>query len=45
VYDLVIEDISPVNSYRSRFDRVIVRSFFEDLVRVMKTGAGFEKTR
>ena len=36
VYDLVIEDISVVNNYRSQFDRVIVRSSFEDLVRVMK---------
>jgi phospholipid transport system substrate-binding protein len=35
VYDLVIEDISWVNHYRSRFDRVIARSSFEDLVRVM----------
>ena len=36
VYDLVIEDISMVNNYRSQFDRVIARSSFEDLVRVMK---------
>jgi phospholipid transport system substrate-binding protein len=36
VYDLVIEDISVVNNYRSQFDRVIARSSFEDLVRVMK---------
>jgi phospholipid transport system substrate-binding protein len=36
VYDLVIADISLVNNYRSQFDRVIVRSSFEDLVRVMK---------
>ncbi|MGH7766382.1 MAG: MlaC/ttg2D family ABC transporter substrate-binding protein, partial [Candidatus Binatia bacterium] len=36
VYDLVIEDISLVNNYRSQFDRVIVRSSFEDLVRAMK---------
>ena len=36
VYDLVIEDISVVNNYRSQFDRVIVRSSFEDLVRAMK---------
>jgi ABC-type transporter MlaC component len=26
VYDLVIEDISLVNNYRSQFDRVIARS-------------------
>ena len=36
VYDLVIENISLVNNYRSQFDRVIARSSFEDLVRVMK---------
>jgi phospholipid transport system substrate-binding protein len=36
VYDLVIEDISVVNNYRSQFNRVITRSSFEDLVRAMK---------
>ena len=36
VYDLVIEDISIVNNYRSQFDRVIARSSFEDLLRTMK---------
>lgn len=36
VYDLVIENISLVNNYRSQFDRVIARSSFEDLVRIMK---------
>jgi phospholipid transport system substrate-binding protein len=36
VYDLVIEDISVVNNYRSQFDRVIARSSFEELVRVMR---------
>ena len=36
VYDLVIEDISVVNNYRSQFNRVIVQSSFEDLVRIMK---------
>jgi phospholipid transport system substrate-binding protein len=36
VYDLVIEDISVVNNYRSQFDRVIARSSFEDLMRAMK---------
>ena len=36
VYDLVIEDISVVNNYRSQFDRVIAGSSFEDLLRVMK---------
>ena len=36
VYDLVIEDISVVNNYRSQFDRLIARSSFADLVRTMK---------
>ena len=36
VYDLVIENISLVNSYRSQFNRVIIQSSFEDLVRMMK---------
>jgi phospholipid transport system substrate-binding protein len=36
VYDVVIEDISLVNNYRSQFDRVIARSSFEELVRMMK---------
>jgi phospholipid transport system substrate-binding protein len=36
VYDLVIEDISLVNNYRSQFDRVIARSSFEELIRIMK---------
>jgi len=36
VYDLVIEDISVVNNYRSQFDRIIAQSSFEELVRVMK---------
>lgn len=36
VYDLVIEDISVVNNYRSQFDRVIARSSFEELMRVLK---------
>jgi phospholipid transport system substrate-binding protein len=36
VYDLVIENISLVNNYRSQFDRVIARSSFEDLVRLIK---------
>ena len=37
IYDeLVIEDISVVNNYRSQFDRVIARSSFAELVRTMK---------
>jgi phospholipid transport system substrate-binding protein len=36
VYDLVIENISVVNNYRSQFDRVIARSSFAELMRVLK---------
>jgi len=36
VYDLVIEDISVVNNYRSQFNRVIARSSFEELLRMLK---------
>jgi len=36
VYDLVIEDISVVNNYRSQFGRVIARSSFEELMRMLK---------
>lgn len=36
VYDVVIENISLVNNYRSQFNRVISKSSFEDLVRRLK---------
>ena len=36
VYDVVIENISMVNNYRSQFNRVIAQSSFEDLLRRMK---------
>ena len=36
VYDVVIEDISTVNNYRSQFDRVIQRSSFQELMRTLK---------
>lgn len=36
VYDVVIENISVVNNYRSQFNRVIARSSFEELVRIIK---------
>jgi phospholipid transport system substrate-binding protein len=36
IYDLVIEDISVVNNYRSQFDRIIARSSFAGLVQTMK---------
>jgi phospholipid transport system substrate-binding protein len=36
VYDVVIENISVVNNYRSQFSRVLSRSSYEELVRTMK---------
>jgi phospholipid transport system substrate-binding protein len=37
IYDLVIEDISVVNNYRSQFHRVIANSSYEELVRRLKS--------
>ena len=36
IYDVVIENVSIVNNYRSQFTRVIARSSFADLLRQMK---------
>jgi phospholipid transport system substrate-binding protein len=36
IYDVIAENISLVNNYRSQFNRVIVNSSFEELVRRMK---------
>ena len=36
IYDVVIENISLVNNYRSQFNRVIAQSSFDDLCRKMK---------
>ena len=40
VYDAVVEDISIVDNYRSQFDRVISKSSFEELKRMLKEKAG-----
>lgn len=40
VYDAVIENISVVNNYRSQFDRVISKSSFDELKRLLKEKAG-----
>jgi phospholipid transport system substrate-binding protein len=40
VYDAVIENISIVNNYRSQFDRVISKSSYEDLKKMLKEKAG-----
>ena len=36
VTDVVIENISLVNNYRSQFNRVLAKSSFEELVQAMK---------
>ena len=36
VYDLIIDDVSIVNNYRSQFDRVISESSYAELVRRIK---------
>lgn len=39
IYDVLAENISLVNNYRSQFDRVISRSSFEELLETMKEKA------
>src|SRR5918995_895246 len=39
IYDVVAENISLVNNYRSQFNRVIARSSFEELLKIMKQRA------
>ena len=36
VYDVVIDDIGIIANFRSQFHRIILRSWFADLLRVMK---------
>jgi phospholipid transport system substrate-binding protein len=36
IYDVVIEQISLVNNYRSQFNRVIAQSSFDELMRKMR---------
>lgn len=36
VYDVVVENISLVNNYRSQFNRIITNSSYEELIRKMK---------
>jgi phospholipid transport system substrate-binding protein len=40
IYDAVVENLSIVNNYRSQFDRVISKSSFEELKRLLKEKAG-----
>jgi phospholipid transport system substrate-binding protein len=43
IYDVIAENISVVNNFRSQFDRVIARSSYEDLVRRLRDKAEFGK--
>lgn len=40
VYDAVVENISIVNNYRSQFDRVITKSGFDELKKVLREKGG-----
>ena len=40
VYDAIVENISIVNNYRSQFDRVISKSSFDELKRMLREKAG-----
>lgn len=40
VYDAVVENISIVNNYRAQFERVISKSSYEDLKKMLKDKAG-----
>jgi len=40
IYDVVAENISLVNNYRAQFNRVIAKSSFEELLKMMKQQAG-----
>jgi phospholipid transport system substrate-binding protein len=39
IYDVIAENISMVNNYRSQFNRVIARSSFEELLKTMRQQA------
>jgi phospholipid transport system substrate-binding protein len=39
IYDVIAENISLVNNYRSQFNRVIAKSSFDDLLKTMKEKA------
>jgi phospholipid transport system substrate-binding protein len=41
VYDVVAENISVVNNFRSQFDRVIAKSSYEELLRRLRDKASF----
>jgi phospholipid transport system substrate-binding protein len=44
VYDVVLENISLVNNYRSQFSRIITNASYEELVRRLREKADFRKS-
>jgi phospholipid transport system substrate-binding protein len=40
IYDAVVENISVVNNYRSQFDRVISKSSFDELKKILREKSG-----
>ena len=40
IYDAVVENISIVNNYRSQFDRVISKSSYDELKKMLRERAG-----
>jgi phospholipid transport system substrate-binding protein len=45
VYDVVVENMSMVNNYRSQFNRVIANDSYEELVRRLRDKASFTAQR
>jgi len=45
VYDVIAENISVVNNFRSQFNRVITKSSYEELVRRLREKADFGATK
>jgi phospholipid transport system substrate-binding protein len=41
VYDAVIQNVSIVNNYRSQFERMIARSWYEELKRIVREKAQY----
>ena len=40
IYDLVVENVSLVNNYRSQFNRIIRKTSYEELVKKLKQKSG-----
>ncbi len=36
IYDVVVENISLINNYRSQFNRIITKTSYDELVSMMK---------